>query len=328
MTKPWLVTGAAGFIGSNLCEHLLASGIPVVGLDNFFTGHRRNVERLQAAYPGLFRFIEGDIREADATARAAAGCDVVTHLAAQVSVQRSIDDPAETNGINVDGFLGVYAAALKRGARSFVYASSCSVYGDNPDLPLDETSRTAPLSPYAASKLADELYADALGRLNPAMRVVGLRFFNVYGPWQDHNGGYAAVIPRWIAALMAGQRPVIFGDGSATRDFVFVKDVCQAVRSASRHDNPAEPAVFNVASATRTSILDLYRAIAGVVGETGRAIPFDGPEFLASRPGDILHSVADIGRIETVLGYRPNTRLRDGLTAILRRQWQAGPANT
>lgn len=328
MSKPWLVTGAAGFIGSNLCEHLLASGIPVVGLDNFFTGHCRNVERLQAAYPGTFRFIEGDIREADATARAAAGCDVVTHLAAQVSVQRSIDDPTETNGINVDGFLGVYATALKQGARSFVYASSCSVYGDNPELPLGETSQTAPLSPYAASKLADELYAGALGRLNPAMRVVGLRFFNVYGPWQDHNGGYAAVIPRWIAALMAGQRPVIFGDGSATRDFVFVADVCEAIQSASRHDNRGKPAVFNVASATRTSILDLYRAIADVVGKASRAVPFAGPEFQASRPGDILHSFADIGRIEAALGYRPNTRLHDGLVAILRRQWQAGPANT
>lgn len=321
MTRTWLVTGAAGFIGSNLCEHLLASGVSVVGLDNFFTGRHQNIERLQKASGERFRFVEGDIRDTDTAYRAATGCDTVVHLAAQVSVQRSIDNPAETNAINVDGFLSVYEAALKQGTRSFIYASSCAVYGDNPELPLRETSKTAPLSPYAASKLADEMYAEALGRLNPALSVVGLRFFNVYGPWQDHRSGYAAVIPRWISALMNREQPVIFGDGSATRDFCFVADVCQAICRAAKQQTPTDPAVFNVGSAVRTSILELYRKIADAVAKEGVDFPFEQPRFQPDRPGDILHSFGDITRIETVLGFRPRTGLSEGLMTILSREW-------
>ena len=319
----WLVTGAAGFIGCNLSAHLLENGSSVVGFDNFLTGKRENIVRLQAAYPETFRFIEGDILNAYEIHGAAAGCANVAHLAAQVSVQRSIDDMAETNAINVDGFLNVYDAALKAGAKRFIYASSCAVYGDNLDLPLRESSASAPLSPYAVSKLANELYAGVLSRLHPSMTATGLRFFNIYGPWQDHNGGYAAVIPKWIAAVINGERPAIFGDGSATRDFCFVSDVCAVICAATQVENKSGHAVYNVASGTRISIKELYEEIVREVTRAGAGITFDSPRFESYRDGDILHSYADIGAIREMFGYQPEIGLAEGLRTIISKQWNA-----
>ena len=313
----WLVTGAAGFIGCNLSTHLLERGESVVGFDSFMTGKRENIVRLQADHPDGFRFIEGDILNVDEIRSAAAGCSNVAHLAAQVSVQRSINDMAETNAINVDGFLNTYDAALKAGVTRFIYASSCAVYGDNPDLPLRESSATGPQSPYAVSKLTDELYAGVLARLHPKMTSTGLRFFNVYGPWQDHNGGYAAVIPKWIAALMKGERPNIFGDGSASRDFCFVSDVCAMICAAAEIKDGPGHAVYNVASGSRISVLKLYEEIAREVTMAGVGISFDGPLFQRHRDGDILHSYADISAIRSTFGFQPEFSLADGLRSTI-----------
>ena len=321
MAQTWLVTGAAGFIGCNLSAHLLERGASVVGFDNFMTGKHENTDRLQAAYPLGFRFIEGDILDVDEICRAAVGCGNVAHLAAQVSVQRSIDDMIETNAINVDGFLNTYDAALKAGAERFIYASSCAVYGDNPDLPLRECSETGPLSPYAVSKLTNEMYAEVLASLHPRMTATGLRFFNIYGPWQDHKGGYAAVIPKWISALMKGERPTIFGDGSASRDFCFVSDLCSVITAAAELDGGPRHAVYNVASGSRISIKELYAEIAREVTKTGVSMPFDGPLFQSHRDGDILHSYADIEAIRKTFAYQPKFSLSEGLRDIIRKQW-------
>lgn len=321
MAQAWLVTGAAGFIGCNLSAHIMEGGGSVVGFDNFLTGKREHIARLKAAYPANFRFIEGDILNAGEIRGAAAGCRNIAHLAAQVSVQRSIDDMGETNAINVDGFLNTYEAALKCGAKRFVYASSCAVYGDNPDLPLRENSATGPLSPYAVSKLTNELYADVLARLHPRMTATGLRFFNIYGPWQDHNGGYAAVIPRWIAALIKGERPTIFGDGSASRDFCFVSDLCSVVTATAALKSGTRHAVYNVASGSRVSVLELYEEIVRELIRSGTSVPFDGPLYQPHRDGDILHSYADIGAIRNALTYQPKFSLAEGLRAIIGEQW-------
>ena len=224
MTETWLVTGAAGFIGSNLSSHLLEAGERVVGFDNFASGTKANVERLSAA-EGDFAFVEGDIRDADAVIKAARGARVVVHLAAQVAVQESIEDFAYTDSVNVGGFLNVLSAAGGAKAETFIYASSCAVYGDAPALPLPEGEPPRPLSPYAVSKLADEHYAGVIDQSLAGTALLGFRLFNIYGPWQDASGGYAAVIPKWIECCLEGRRPVMFGDGEASRDFCFVGDV-------------------------------------------------------------------------------------------------------
>lgn len=324
MTQTWLVTGAAGFIGSNLSAHLLEQGATVVGFDNFMTGKHENIARLKALSPEGFHFIEGDILDTTAIARAAVGCHCIAHLAAQVSVQRSIDNMMETNAINVEGFLNTYDAALKAGAGRFVYASSCAVYGDNPNLPLAENAALAPLSPYAVSKLANEYYAAALAQLHPEMTATGLRFFNIYGPWQDPDGGYAAVIPKWIAALVKGDRPVIFGDGSATRDFCHVADLCSVISTAAKAEDGPRHSIYNVASGSCISMNELYKEIAQGVVNTGVNVAFDGPAYEAHREGDILHSSADITCLANELDFQAQVKFAAGIASILKVQYRLG----
>jgi UDP-N-acetylglucosamine/UDP-N-acetylgalactosamine 4-epimerase len=263
--RSWLVTGAAGFIGSHLVERLLQLGQRVVGLDNFATGRRENLD-LVAAVVGpesarRFTFLEGDVQDADRCAEACRGVDFVLHQAALGSVPRSVADPANTHRSNVNGFLTMLIAARDAGVERFVYASSSSVYGDHPALPKREDQLGRPLSPYAVSKLADELYADVFARTY-GMRVTGLRYFNVFGPRQDPEGPYAAAIPRWVGQILRGEPCVIFGDGETSRDFSFVANVVQAnlLAAAAEGERPT-PEIFNVACGDRTTLNEIYAAI-------------------------------------------------------------------
>ena len=320
--RTWLVTGAAGFIGSNLCEHLLADGETVVGLDNFVTGARTNVDRVAALGGGRFRFLEGSILDRALLNRALTGVATVVHLAAQVSVQQSFDDVAHTNSVNVEGFLETHSAAAAAGVRRFVYASSCAVYGDNPDLPLSEDAPPRPLSPYAVSKLVDEHYAAVLSLRAPEMDAVGLRFFNIFGPWQDHRGGYAAVIPRWIDAVIRGERPVLYGDGGATRDFCFVGDLAALIARIGREGVAGERRVLNVGTGVGTSLIELYQTIERVLKTRGIAPPRGGPDFQPWRTGDIVHSRGDISRLRAAIGSIPATDLATGIERLLETQYR------
>jgi UDP-N-acetylglucosamine/UDP-N-acetylgalactosamine 4-epimerase len=322
MTSTWLVTGAAGFIGSNLCAHLLAEGEAVVGLDNFATGARTNIDRVAALGGDRFRFFEGSILDRDLVDRALVGVATVVHLAAQVSVQQSFNDVAHTNAVNVGGFLDMHAAASSAGVRRFIYASSCAVYGDNPDLPLSENALPRPLSPYAVSKLVGEHYASALRLRAPEMDAVGLRFFNIYGPWQDHRGGYAAVIPRWIDAFIRGERPVLFGDGGATRDFCFVGDLAAVIARIGRDGVGGERRVLNVGTGMGTSLIELYRTIESVLKARGIAAPRGGPEHRPWRAGDIVHSRGDVSALREAIGSIPATDLAAGIDRLLDAQYR------
>lgn len=317
--RRWLVTGAAGFIGCNLARFLLQRGETVVGVDNFFSGKRENVDRLAARFPDGFEFVEADIVDGGGLAAAADGCDAVAHLAAQVSVMRSIDDPEETHAINGTGFLNAFRAAAETGAGRFVYASSCAVYGDNDDLPLPEEATPRPLSPYAATKLANEVYAAGFAVTAGGMQTTGLRFFNIFGPWQNPGGGYAAVIPKWIERMLSGATPVLFGDGSATRDFCYVDNVCEAVWQAASND--AKPGIYNVATGVATRLDALYETIRNMVAATGHNGVIPPPNRQPQRPGEILHSVGDPSKAERVLGFQARIGLEEGIRRLLEEEY-------
>lgn len=320
--RSWLVTGAAGFIGCNVVHTLLSRGDEVVGFDNFFSGERANVDRLEQGHAGRFKFVEGDILDQAALERALDGCAKVVHLAGQVSVARSIDDPEETHAVNGTGFLRTFSAATNSGVESFIYASSCAVYGDNPVLPLAEDASPRPMSPYAATKLSNEAYAAGLSVMAPNMTSVGLRFFNIFGPWQSVTGGYAAVVPRWINLLLEGGRPPLFGDGSATRDFCYVGDVCEAILyAAAWKDRPH--AVFNVATGVRTRLDDLYLTICRVLQQCGLARDLPAAERFDPRPGDVPHSVGDPTLAARDLGFSAAVNIELGLRRILIEQYGA-----
>jgi UDP-N-acetylglucosamine 4-epimerase len=313
--RRWLVTGAAGFIGSNLVEALLAAGQTVVGLDNFATS--RSANKPAAANGDRCRFIEGDIRSLDACRAACRGVDYVLHQAAQVSVPASIDDPATTHDINVTGFLNVLAAAREQKIRRVVYASSCAIYGDSTQLPLTEDQPARPLSPYAASKLADEAYAGAFARVY-GLEAVGLRYFNVFGPRQDPNGFYAAVIPLWTAAMLQNQPLQIFGDGSTTRDFCHVANVVQAnVLAATTPLGEAPHEVINVAAGGRTSLNELFEMLRVELLPHCPHLKHCRPVHRDFRPGDIRHSQADITKAARLLGYSPGVSVAAGLRETL-----------
>ena len=302
--KTCLVTGGAGFIGSHLVDALIARGDRVRALDNFATGRRENLPPRD----GL-EIIEGDIRDAETCRRAAEGCDGVFHQAALGSVPRSVADPATTHAVNATGTLNVFLAAKEAGIRRVVYASSSSVYGDDRNLPKREERVGMPLSPYAASKRASELSAAAFAGCY-GMRLVGLRYFNVYGPRQDPDSPYAAVIPLLLKAALSRTAPTIHGDGEQTRDFTYVSDVVGANLAALDHDaGPDASPVFNIGAGTRTSVNELWRAICEILGTHLDAR--HGP----ARPGDVRDSLADISRARAALGYEPRFRLREGLEA-------------
>jgi len=320
--QTWFVTGAAGFIGSNLALMLLARGDRVIGFDNLLTGHPENIVRLETEGGSAFRFVKGDILDRPALAAAMAGADRVVHLAAQVSVQRSLDDPMETNAINVEGFLNTFLVSAEKGIGRFIYASSCAVYGDNPHLPLGEDVAPRPLSPYAASKLINEHYAGSLASRSPDMAVIGLRFFNIYGPWQDHRSGYAAVIPKWIDLCLSGRQPIVYGDGTATRDFCYVGDVAAAVIRAGTADlRSRQPVVCNIATGQSLSLRALFDVIRDRLHACGVDLPWFDPIHEPWRSGDIVHSCGDPARATDDLGFRAETPIADGIAQVLKRQY-------
>ncbi|WP_400192647.1 SDR family oxidoreductase [Hymenobacter sp. B81] len=306
----FLVTGGAGFIGSNIVEYLLKYGVKKVRtFDNYSNGFRKNL-RLFEGHPAL-EIIDGDIRDPQACRAACEGVDVVLHQAALGSVPRSINDPITSNDVNVGGFVNMLVAAKDAGVKRFVYAASSSTYGDSPHLPKIEDRIGKPLSPYAVTKYANELYADVFGKTY-GMEIIGLRYFNIFGPRQDPNGAYAAVIPLFIDAVLQGKPPRINGDGGQTRDFTFVENCVQANIRAGLVQNPeAVNQVYNIAVADRTSLNDLFNILKE---EAGVDIT---PEYGPNRAGDIRDSLADISKAERLLGYQPQVRIREGLQKTL-----------
>lgn len=306
-----LVTGGAGFIGSNLVEILLKQGNRVTVLDNFSTGKRENLAPF-ACHSG-FRLIEGDIRDYEQCRNAVRGMDHVLHQAALGSVPRSVKDPMTSTAVNVLGFVNMLFAAQEAKIKRFVYASSSSVYGDNPALPKIEPETGNPLSPYAITKCTNELYAKNFRDLY-GIHTVGLRYFNVFGRRQDPAGAYASVIPKFISALMRHESPVIYGDGSCSRDFTYIDNVLQANQLALLADDPAAlDQVYNVAYGEQTDLLQLFRLIREFLSEYDPEVSRIEPRFAANRQGDIPHSLADISRAQTLLGYSPAHSIRSGL---------------
>lgn len=317
----WLVTGVAGFIGSNLLEALLRLDQNVVGLDNFATGHRHNLEQVkQLVTPEQwqrFQFIEGDIRDLATCHRACLGADYVLHQAALGSVPRSLDDPITSNATNIDGFLNMLVAARDAGVKRFVYAASSSTYGDHPGLPKVEDVIGKPLSPYAVTKYVNELYADVFAR-SYGMQSMGLRYFNVFGPRQDPNGAYAAVIPKWLASMIRNEPLYVNGDGETTRDFCYVSNVVQAnLLCACTGNANAINQVFNVAVGGRTSLNQLLAMMRQVLLPNFPHLHDFAPVYRDFRAGDVRHSQADISKSEQLLGYRPTHTIQQGLAEAI-----------
>lgn len=317
--KTWLITGVAGFIGSNLLETLLSLDQTVVGLDSFATGHQYNLDEVQTFVTGeqwsRFRFIEGDIRNLEDCRQAVRGTDYVLHQAALGSVPRSIEDPIATNQANIDGFLNMLLAAKDEQVRSFTYAASSSTYGDHPELPKIEEKIGNPLSPYAVTKYVNELYASVFAR-NYDFRAIGLRYFNVFGPRQDPNGAYAAVIPKWTTSMIRGEPVYINGDGETSRDFCFVANAVQANVLAATALEEAKDEVYNVALSARTTLNDLFTAIREQLDDLGIGGTRQ-PEYRDFRPGDVRHSQADINKAKQYLGYVPSHTVTQGLAAAM-----------
>jgi UDP-N-acetylglucosamine 4-epimerase len=319
--KTWLLTGAAGFIGSNLLEALLRANQSVVGLDNFSTGHQRNLDDVRRNVGESiwenFVFIRADISDLESCRRACAGVDFVLHQAAVGSVPRSIQNPLSTHQNNVDGFINMLCAAKDAGVKRFVYASSSSVYGDHPALPKVEQSIGNCLSPYAVSKRINELYADVFSRCY-GIECIGLRYFNVFGPRQDPDGPYAAVIPKWVSAMLHGEPVHINGDGETSRDFCFVTNVVQAnLLAATTQNANALNQIYNVAAAGRTTLNELFQSLRDRLSTRHPHLKELRPVYRAFRSGDIRHSHADIGKARELLGYHPTHDVENGLTEAL-----------
>jgi UDP-N-acetylglucosamine 4-epimerase len=317
--KIWLVTGVAGFIGSNLLEHLLQQNQIVVGLDNFATGHQRNLDEVKSSTSAekwqRFTFIEGDIRNLKDCQKACKGVDYVLHQAALGSVPRSIDDPITTDGTNIGGFLNMLVAARDAGVASFTYAASSSTYGDHTALPKVEENIGKPLSPYAVTKYVNELYADVFARTY-GFNTIGLRYFNVFGKRQDPNGAYAAVIPKWTAAMIRGDDIFVNGDGETSRDFCFIENAIQANLLAATAGPSAKNDVYNVAVGDRTTLNDLFNALQSALSENGK--PYAKPPvYREFRAGDVRHSQADIGKAAGKLGYAPEYRINEGIAKAM-----------
>jgi UDP-N-acetylglucosamine 4-epimerase len=324
--RRWLVTGGAGFIGSHLAEALLRLGHEVVVLDDLSTGREENLEAVRSSVgrdaASRLSFVRGDIRDPEACMRAVRGAAVVLHEAALGSVPRSIGRPVDTHAVNVSGFLNVLEAARAAGVRRIVYASSSSVYGDHPLLPKREGEVGFPLSPYAASKACDELYAHAFARCY-GLELVGLRYFNVFGPRQDPEGQYAAVMPRWFAALLRGTPVVVYGDGETSRDFCYVENVVQAnLLAATTRDPAALGQVYNVACGARTTLSELFALIRAEVVRFRPEAASERPVHGDFRAGDVRHSLADVSKATRLLGYRPTHSVEEGLAEAA--AWYAG----
>lgn len=318
--RVWLVTGVAGFIGSNLLEALLRLDQKVVGLDNFATGFMRNLEEVQSLVTAeqwaRFDFHEGDIRNIDDCRRACDGVDYVLHQAALGSVPRSLADPITTNSANIDGFLNMLVAARDANVKSFVYAASSSTYGDHPALPKVEDVIGKPLSPYAVTKYVNELYADVFARCY-GFNTIGLRYFNVFGKRQNPDGAYAAVIPKWTAAMIKGDDVFINGDGETSRDFCFIENAIQANLLAACQENiDARNQVYNVAVSGRTTLNTLFNELKKALHENG-VVYGKSPAYRDFRAGDVRHSQADIHKIQRLLGYVPRYDIRLGISCAM-----------
>lgn len=320
--RRWLVTGAAGFIGSNLVEALLRLNQEVVGLDNFATGHQRNLDEVRSLVSAeewsRFRFLERDIRDISACHEACKGVDIVLHNAALGSVPRSIEDPLATDATNSMGALNMMVAARDAKVQRFVYAASSSTYGDHPGLPKVEDTIGKPLSPYAVTKYVNELYADVFGRCY-GLQTVGLRYFNVFGPRQDPDGAYAAVIPRWLKALLIQEDVIINGDGETSRDFCFVDNVVQAnLLAGTTEKADAFNQVYNVAVGGRTTLNELFGMLRDALEPTqGDAVRGKTPQYGPFRAGDVRHSQADISKISQLLGYQPTHSVAEGIQSAI-----------
>ncbi len=317
----WLITGVAGFIGSNLLQALLKLNQKVIGLDNFSTGYTYNLEQVREQVGEQpwrkFKFMEGDICQLEDCRQACFKVDYVLHQAALGSVPRSIESPILTNESNISGFLNMLVASRDAPVKRFVYAASSSTYGDNPDLPKVESMIGRPLSPYAVTKYVNELYADVFYSCY-GVETIGLRYFNVFGPRQDPNGAYAAVIPQWIAALIKGQSLQINGDGETSRDFCYIENVVQVnILAALTNDIEAVNQVYNVALNERTSLNQLYEMILALLVKRFPHLENHKPRYVAFREGDVRHSQADISKAIRLLGYAPTHRIDEGLKQAL-----------
>ena len=314
--EKWLITGVAGFIGSNLLETLLKLNQTVVGLDNFSTGYQHNLDQVEKAVTpeqwDNFTFIKGDIRDPETCSRACENQDYVLHQAALGSVPRSVEDPALTNANNITGHLNMLIAANDAEVKRFVYAASSSTYGDHPDLPKKEDKIGRPLSPYAVTKYVNELYADVFARTYD-LKSVGLRYFNVFGKRQDPHGAYAAVIPLWFASLITGTTVYINGDGETSRDFCYIDNCVQANILAAVADGGDDCGVYNIAFGWRTTLNELFHLIRERVGRNYPKVMDVQPEYRDFRSGDVRHSLADISRAKQFIGYEPQFSVTHGL---------------
>lgn len=317
--KTWLVTGVAGFIGSNLLEHLLKLDQRVVGLDNFATGHQHNLDEVKAQVSPEqwqnFSFIEGDIRNPEDCQKACQNVNYVLHQAALGSVPRSINDPVTTDGTNIGGFLNMLVAARDANVESFTYAASSSTYGDHPALPKVEENIGKPLSPYAVTKYVNELYADVFAKTYD-FKAIGLRYFNVFGKRQDPNGAYAAVVPKWAAGMIQSDDVFINGDGETSRDFCFIENAVQANLLAATADDCAKNEVYNVAVGDRTTLNDLFDALKSALANNNAPYSKE-PIYRDFRGGDVRHSQADIGKAAGKLGYAPEYRINEGIAKAM-----------
>jgi len=322
MAKPhtWLITGVAGFIGSNLLEILLSLNQRVIGLDNFSTGNKKNLEQVRTLVPNswrLFTLIEGDIRSLQDCLQATAGVDFVLHQAALGSVPRSLEDPIMTNQVNIDGFLNMLVAARDLNVKRFIYAASSSTYGDHPSLPKVENHIGKPLSPYAVTKYVNELYADIFSHAYE-LETIGLRYFNVFGARQSPNGPYAAVVPKWISSMMMGEQIWINGDGRTSRDFCYIANVVQAnLLAATCAKKNAIGEVFNIAIGEQTTLVELFEILRSYMSEEFPHLSSISPSYRDFRPGDIRHSLASIEKAKNLLGYKPTHCVKEGIAEAL-----------
>ncbi len=319
--KRILITGGAGFIGSNLCDSFVESGNGVICFDNLSTGFKSNIEHLESL--GAFTFIEGDIRNYDQVAEAMNGVDLVLHQAALGSVPRSINDPITSNNVNISGFLNVIEAARNLGVNRVVYAASSSTYGDSKKLPKVEDEIGMPLSPYAVTKLVNELYAHVYGDLFH-LELIGLRYFNVFGKRQTPDGAYAAAIPKFTQAFIDHKSPTVHGDGLQTRDFTYIENVVQMNHLAAGTQNPeAVNQVYNVAYGDRTTLVDLIEIIRTALVEHDEEIAHVDLEFGPSRQGDVRDSLADVSKAKDLLGYNPTHSLKQGIEEAMNWYWNS-----
>ena len=317
----WLITGVAGFIGSNLLEILLKNNQYVIGLDNYSTGYKHNLEQVKDLVTqeqwSNFNLINGDIRDIETCNKACQGVDYVLHQAALGSVPRSIEDPVTTNENNISGYLNMLVASRDAGVKRFVYAASSSTYGDHPGLPKTEDIIGKPLSPYAVTKYANELYADVFARCY-GFKMIGLRYFNIFGPRQDPEGAYAAVIPKWVASLLDNQPVYINGDGETSRDFCFIDNAVQANLLAAMAENEdALNQVYNIAVGEQTTLNQLFEMIKDLLAKDRADLSGAAAVYRDFRDGDVRHSLADISKAKRLLGYIPTHRIGEGMKVAM-----------